>query len=166
MAFTSSALVQHLGILVSTDQLAVDALNSTSHHRRLLQRLGHAVPWQLSVCMWAVALLGIELKVLTAAGKPGHREVKQDHCCVQDEQVEYLEDSEVDFSSDSDDDDEDDMEDIAGRDEGRHSAGHLGKRPSGILWLQLLRIDTANVTSCVVDVIAGSSAACAACCFR
>ena len=50
--------------------------------------------------------------------------------CVQEAQVEYLEDSEVDFSSD--DDDEDDMEDFVGPDEGRRSAGHLGKRPSGI----------------------------------
>lgn len=53
---------------------------------------------------------------------------------MQEEQVEYLEDSEVDFSSD-DDDDEDDMEDFAGRDEGGRSAGHLGKRPSGMLSL-------------------------------
>ena len=65
--------------------------------------------------------------------------------------MEYLEDSEVDFSSDSDDDDEDDLEDIAGRDEGRRSAGHLGKRPSGILLLQLLCIDTAHDTSRAVD---------------
>ena len=81
------------------------------------------------------------------------REVKQDDCCVQEEQVEYLADSEVDFSSD-DDDDEDDMEDFAKHDEGRHSAGHLGKRPSGMLSLQLLCTDTADVTDCAVGIIA------------
>lgn len=48
--------------------------------------------------------------------------------------MEYLEDSEVDFSSD-DDDDEDDMEDFVGPDDSRRGAGHLGKRPSGKLSL-------------------------------
>lgn len=53
--------------------------------------------------------------------------------------MEYLEDSEVDFSSD-DDDEEDDMEDFAGRDDSRRSAGHVGKRPSGKLSLLLLQL--------------------------
>ena len=57
--------------------------------------------------------------------------IERCHGCVQEEQVEYLEDSEVDFSSD-DDDEEDDMEDLAGPDGSMRSAGHLGKRPSGI----------------------------------
>lgn len=52
---------------------------------------------------------------------------------LQEEQVQYLEDSEVDFSSDEDE--EDDMEDFAGGDEGpaSGSAGPsgLGKRRSG-----------------------------------
>lgn len=54
---------------------------------------------------------------------------------VQEEQVQYLEDSEVDFSSD-DDDEEDDMEDFAGGDEGAPFAGPtgLGKRRSGTLF--------------------------------
>ena len=44
--------------------------------------------------------------------------------------MEYLDDSEVDFSSD---DDEEDMEDYEGGDEGRLPAGQsqLGKRPPG-----------------------------------
>ena len=50
--------------------------------------------------------------------------------------MEYLEDSEVDFSSD-DDDEEDDMEDFAGPDDSRRGAGHLGKRPSGKVSLLL-----------------------------
>lgn len=44
--------------------------------------------------------------------------------------MEFLEDSEIDFSSD-DDDEEDDMEDMAGPDGRMRPAGHLGKRPSG-----------------------------------
>lgn len=51
--------------------------------------------------------------------------------CMQEEQVEYLEDSEVDFSSGDDEDEEDDMEDLAGPDGGRPFAGQLGKRPAG-----------------------------------
>ena len=43
----------------------------------------------------------------------------------------YLDDSEVDFSSDDDDDDDEDIEDFAGGDDTMHSAGQLGKRPSG-----------------------------------
>ena len=54
-------------------------------------------------------------------------------CCVAclQEQVEYLEDSEVDFSSD---DDEEDMEDFDGDNDERLAAGlsQLGKRPTGM----------------------------------
>jgi len=54
-------------------------------------------------------------------------------CCVAclQEQVEYLDDSEVDFSSD---DDEEDMEDFEGGDDERIAAGQrqLGKRPAGM----------------------------------
>lgn len=53
--------------------------------------------------------------------------------------MEYLEDSEVDFSSD-DDDEEDDMEDFTGPNDSRRSAEHLGKRPSGELSLLLLPV--------------------------
>lgn len=51
---------------------------------------------------------------------------------LQEEQVQYLEDSEVDFSSD--DDEEDDMEDFAGGDDGVPPAGPsgLGKRRQGM----------------------------------
>ena len=72
---------------------------------------------------------------------------------MQEEQVEYLENSEVDFSSD-DNGDEDDMEDFSGRDEGRRSAGHLGKRPSGMVSLLLMCTDTADFTDCAIGVIA------------
>lgn len=47
---------------------------------------------------------------------------------MQEKQVEYLDDSEVDFSSD---DDEEDMEDFAGADGARPAPGWLGKRPAG-----------------------------------
>ncbi len=54
-------------------------------------------------------------------------------CCVAclQEQVEYLDDSEVDFSSD---DDEEDMEDFEGDNDVRLAAGQsqLGKRPAGM----------------------------------
>jgi len=54
-------------------------------------------------------------------------------CCVAcpQEQVEYLDDSEVDFSSD---DDEEDMEDFDGDNDERLAAGQsqLGKRPAGM----------------------------------
>ena len=45
--------------------------------------------------------------------------------------MEYLDDSEVDFSSD---DDEEDMEDLEGGDDERIAAGQrqLGKRPAGM----------------------------------
>ena len=64
----------------------------------------------------------------------------QEHClaasCVdvlwlmQEEQVEYLDDSEVDFSSD---DNDEDMEDFEGGDDDRLAAGQsqLGKRQAG-----------------------------------
>ena len=49
---------------------------------------------------------------------------------VQEEQVQYLDDSEVDFSSDADDEEED-MEDFDGADGARPASGWLGKRPAG-----------------------------------
>lgn len=69
---------------------------------------------------------------------------------VQEEQVEYLDDSEVDFSSD---DDEEDMEDYEGGDEGRLPAGQsqLGKRPSGTV-------------SCHASHASSSLAHCSFCC--
>ena len=58
------------------------------------------------------------------------------HVAVQEEQVEYLDDSEVDFSSDEDDDEEEDMEDFAGQGGGRPPTGRPGKRPAGAQALQ------------------------------
>lgn len=60
-----------------------------------------------------------------------HKYVVQ--CLMQEEQVQYLEDSEVDFSSD-DDDKEDDMEDFAGPSDTATDGlpSSLGKRRSGM----------------------------------
>lgn len=70
----------------------------------------------------------------------------QEHCLaassvdvlwlMQEEQVEYLDDSEVDFSSD---DDDEDMEDFEGGDDDRLAAGQsqLGKRQAGTEYLHV-----------------------------